>query len=262
MSETPTNGPGGPDTASSAGNAEEVLSGLGTFPTQPDSHAVQGDPINAVGESEPGRIPEYKQDAIAAYGLAGIDASIISNRTGVKESTIKRYLAGHGPKHFTDKYDGYRRQLLRQQSHHYLELSDMAADAYTALKEAMRGQNMSLRVETAWKLLEILHPPIHQPDMRMDVNVGFQQNNTLIQGELGSAFTKVADALTETLAATSKLQPGAHELMGKDALPSAHKIPAPANEQTVVSQLEPVPIAPDEDQLDLFDHDGNSRRSS
>ena len=196
------------------------------------------------------RAKAYQLEAVAQLSVLGTHASTIAAVTELTEPYINRLLSGGNNQTFDDIREKYRQQNMKLVTGAHFKLVDMLPEVDTAIQNALGANDLRLAAETAWKIRDKVIPDMVNNNRDPD-SFQITINQPHVQAKIGETMTDVAEALSLLKSVIQSQDPGAHIMVGVEALPIP---PSQLEVSEGEASLEPTE-GPDDLLLELMEHE-------
>ncbi len=137
--------------------------------------------------SKPGPLTEHEKDAVAKMAVSGVSYSQIAAVTRRTARGIGDLLRAARDGENTDmaaRIDRFEGVVVREAANHRFEMLEEMSTARRNIRDGMRSDDLRVRLETSWKLIDHLVPKAvqrHEIDVggKIDINTSIEMNETL-----------------------------------------------------------------------------------
>ena len=166
------------------------------------------------------RAKDYQLETIAQLSTLGTPVATMAQVTGLSERYVDRLLSGGRNEKFNKLRERYKETNLKNVIGSHFQLVDMIPQAIQAFSEALTGQDLRLRKETAQWIWDQVVPNLNGKngsDKQDALSITINQPH--VQTQIGETMANVAHMLSGLRDAISTQDPNAHVLIGEAALP-------------------------------------------
>jgi hypothetical protein len=167
-------------------------------------------------------VEPHRQQTLAMMMCEGWSVADICSAMNLPEDTVKKYGSKEAPEGFTKILTAYRHQYERYSVERRFRLAEHAEQAYSNIKEAMLSNDVKLKTETAWRVLDEVSPKqVEETAPGVNVNVSLTKNH-----HVNTQIAQLGHDLLDEFTKLQKLPEDSyqkHLKTGEDALPSSYK---------------------------------------
>lgn len=166
------------------------------------------------------RAKDYQLETIAQLSTLGTPVATMAQVTGLSERYVDRLLSDGRNEKFNKLRERYKETNLKNVIGSHFQLVDMIPQALQAFSDALGGQDVRLRKETAQWIWDQVVPNLNGKngsDKQDALSITINQPH--VQTQIGETMANVAYMLSGLRDAISSQDPNAHILIGTDALP-------------------------------------------
>lgn len=167
------------------------------------------------------RAADYQLEFIAQMSVLGVPVDTMAVSTGLTVRYIKRLFADKQNETFNRKRDEHLAARTKQIVAGHFKLADMLDDAYEGVRTCITSNDMRVKAENSWKLIDRVVPNLNEPKSNGNSGgISLILNQPEIQTQVGETMNIVAEVLLSLRGAIEKQDPEEHVLHGIEALPT------------------------------------------
>lgn len=164
------------------------------------------------------RAKNYQLESLAQMAVLGIPPDTMAVTTGLSIEYVDRLLQERRNQTFNQFYDKYLAQRTKQATAGHFRLGDMLDKAFDGIEDAITANDVRVKAENSWKLVNRVIPDPNQKNDSGGTNITV--NNPVIQTQVTQTMGAVAESLAGLKDIIAGQDPNAHILLGAEALPT------------------------------------------